>query len=52
MTEVESGTRDERQLLRNHQAGRQDDHKLLFRLVMLEQWLRGTRSAQMHLTAR
>ena len=30
-----------RRLLEGHQAGRQDNHKLLFSLVMLEQWLRG-----------
>jgi asparagine synthase (glutamine-hydrolysing) len=29
-----------RRLLEGHQAGRQDNHKLLFSLVMLEQWLR------------
>jgi asparagine synthase (glutamine-hydrolysing) len=31
-------------LLEAHQSGRQDNHKLLFSLVMLEQWLRGIRS--------
>jgi len=31
-------------LLRDHQSKRQDNHKLLFSLVMLEQWLRGVRS--------
>jgi len=31
-----------RRLLEGHQSGRQDNHKLLFSLVMLEQWLRGT----------
>ncbi len=30
-----------RRLLEAHQAGRDDNHKLLFSLVMLEQWLRG-----------
>jgi asparagine synthase (glutamine-hydrolysing) len=35
-----------RQLLKDHQSRRQDNHKLLFSLVMLEQWLRGTRPAQ------
>ncbi|HEU5397346.1 MAG TPA: asparagine synthase-related protein, partial [Verrucomicrobiae bacterium] len=30
-----------RTLLREHQARRQDNHKLLFSLVMFEQWLRG-----------
>jgi hypothetical protein len=29
-----------RQLLADHRSGRQDNHKLLFSLVMLEQWLR------------
>jgi len=29
-----------RKLLKSHQAGQQDNHKLLFSLVMLEQWLR------------
>jgi asparagine synthase (glutamine-hydrolysing) len=33
-----------RKLLDDHQAGRQDNHKLLFSLVMFEQWLRGARS--------
>jgi asparagine synthase (glutamine-hydrolysing) len=33
-----------RALLENHQSGRQDNHKLLFSLVMLEQWLRSARS--------
>jgi asparagine synthase (glutamine-hydrolysing) len=31
------------ELLRAHRSGRQDNHKLLFSLVMLEQWLRGLR---------
>jgi asparagine synthase (glutamine-hydrolysing) len=31
-------------LLRAHRTGRQDNHKILFSLVMLEQWLRGLRS--------
>jgi asparagine synthase (glutamine-hydrolysing) len=31
-----------RRLLDGHQSGRQDNHKLLFSLVMLEQWLRGS----------
>jgi len=30
-----------RRLLENHRFGRQDNHKLLFSLVMIEQWLRG-----------
>src|SRR6266446_1959572 len=29
-----------RRLLEGHQSGRQDNHKLLFSLVMVEQWLR------------
>jgi asparagine synthase (glutamine-hydrolysing) len=33
-----------RRLLQGHQSGRQDSHKLLFSLVMVEQWLRGSRS--------
>src|SRR6476660_3181452 len=35
-----------RDLLQAHQSGRQDNHKLLFSLVMVEQWLRGIRSNQ------
>jgi asparagine synthase (glutamine-hydrolysing) len=31
-----------RRLLENHQSGRQDNHKVLFSLVMIEQWLRGS----------
>jgi asparagine synthase (glutamine-hydrolysing) len=31
-------------LLAEHQSRRQDNHKLLFSLVMFEQWLRGVRS--------
>ena len=38
-------------LLEDHRARRQDNHKLLFSLVMLEQWLRGTRSHQKNLPA-
>ena len=30
-----------RKLLADHRSGRQDNHKLLFSLVMFEQWLRG-----------
>ena len=30
-----------RKLLEAHRSGREDNHKLLFSLVMLEQWLRG-----------
>ena len=33
-----------RELLKDHQLRRQDNHKLLFSLVMLEQWLRGQAS--------
>jgi asparagine synthase (glutamine-hydrolysing) len=33
-----------RKLLDTHQSRRQDNHKLLFSLVMIEQWLRGIRS--------
>jgi asparagine synthase (glutamine-hydrolysing) len=33
-----------RKLLTAHQSGRQDNHKLLFSLVMFEQWLRTIRS--------
>jgi asparagine synthase (glutamine-hydrolysing) len=32
------------QLLKDHQSRRQDNHKLLFSLVMFEQWLRGIQS--------
>ena len=35
-----------RRLLERHQSGRQDNHKLLFSLVMIEQWLRGVRKNQ------
>jgi asparagine synthase (glutamine-hydrolysing) len=31
-----------RKLLSDHRSGRQDNHKLLFSLVMVEQWLRGS----------
>ena len=34
------------QLLDDHRSGRQDNHKLLFSLVMFEQWLRQTREGQ------
>jgi asparagine synthase (glutamine-hydrolysing) len=40
-----------RKLLEGHQSRRQDNHKLLFSLVMIEQWLRGTRSHQRRLTS-
>jgi asparagine synthase (glutamine-hydrolysing) len=33
-----------RSLLEGHQSGRRDNHKLLFSLVMVEQWLRGIKS--------
>lgn len=33
-----------KKLLEDHRAGREDNHKLLFSLVMVEQWLRGIRS--------
>ena len=33
-----------RKLLSDHRSGRQDNHKLLFSLVMIEQWLRRTAS--------
>jgi hypothetical protein len=33
-----------RQLLENHRSGREDNHKLLFSLVMFEQWLRCVQS--------
>ncbi len=33
-----------KKLLAEHQSRRQDNHKLLFSLVMFEQWLRGVRS--------
>ncbi len=33
-----------RKLLSDHRSGRQDHHKLLFSLVMIEQWLRRTAS--------
>jgi asparagine synthase (glutamine-hydrolysing) len=35
-----------RRLVEGHQSGRQDNHKLLFSLVMLEQWLRQSGSRQ------
>jgi asparagine synthase (glutamine-hydrolysing) len=37
-----------RKLLEAHRSRRQDNHKLLFSLVMLEQWLRGTQWHQKH----
>jgi asparagine synthase (glutamine-hydrolysing) len=33
-------------LLHDHRSGRHDNYKLLFSLVMLEEWLRGTRTPQ------
>jgi asparagine synthase (glutamine-hydrolysing) len=38
-----------KKLLDDHQSHRQDNHKLLFSLVMFEQWLRGARSNQARL---
>jgi asparagine synthase (glutamine-hydrolysing) len=38
-------------LLETHRSGRQDNHKLLFSLVMIEQWLRGAPSRQERLTS-
>ena len=35
-----------RKLLEDHQSGRQDNHKILFSLAMVEQWLRGSRTYQ------
>jgi asparagine synthase (glutamine-hydrolysing) len=35
-----------RKLLKAHRSGRHDNHKLLFSLVMFEQWLRGVRRPQ------
>jgi asparagine synthase (glutamine-hydrolysing) len=35
-----------RRLLEDHRSGKQDNHKLLFSLVMVEQWLRATRFDQ------
>jgi len=35
-----------RKLLENHRSGQQDNHKLLFSLVMFEQWLRQTANSQ------
>jgi asparagine synthase (glutamine-hydrolysing) len=40
-----------RRLLGDHQSGRQDNHKILFSLVMLEQWLRGSSSRRQRLIA-
>ena len=34
-----------RKLLEDHRSGRQDNHKLLFSLAMVEQWLRASRSS-------
>jgi asparagine synthase (glutamine-hydrolysing) len=39
-----------RKLLSDHRRGRQDNHKLLFSLVMVEQWLRGVRGSSQHRT--
>ena len=35
-----------RTLLDDHQSRRQDNHKLLFSLVLFEQWLRSSRTGQ------
>ena len=40
-----------RRLLAGHRSGRQDNHKLLFSLVMLEQWLRWSWSRRERLTS-
>lgn len=40
-----------RKLLQDHRSGRQDNYKLLFSLVMLEQWLRGAGSDQEQLAS-
>jgi len=40
-----------RKLLSEHRRGRQDNHKLLFSLVMVEQWLRGISSQRQVLEA-
>jgi asparagine synthase (glutamine-hydrolysing) len=37
-----------RRMLASHRSGRQDNHKLLFSLVMFEEWLRGIRLRQAH----
>jgi asparagine synthase (glutamine-hydrolysing) len=34
-----------RKLLEDHRSGRQDNHKILFSLAMVEQWLRASQSA-------
>ena len=36
-----------RDLLSAHRAGKQDNHKVLFSLVMLEQWLQGTQPSRL-----
>jgi asparagine synthase (glutamine-hydrolysing) len=38
-----------RELVEGHRSGKEDNHKLLFSLVMFEQWLRATHST--HQTA-
>ena len=40
-----------RKLLGDHQSGQQDNHKLLFSLVMFEQWLRQTAASQTFCTS-
>lgn len=37
-----------RKLISEHRSGAQDNHKLLFSLVMFEQWLRGLRRPSLH----
>jgi asparagine synthase (glutamine-hydrolysing) len=40
-----------RRLLEGHQSSRHDNHKLLFSLVMFEQWLRGIPRSQLSRSA-
>jgi asparagine synthase (glutamine-hydrolysing) len=40
-----------KRLLQNHRSRRQDNHKLLFSLVMFEQWLRGAGANQKQVLA-
>jgi len=40
-----------RKMLREHQSGQNDNHKILFSLVVFEQWLRGQRPAPTHAIA-
>jgi asparagine synthase (glutamine-hydrolysing) len=39
-----------RNLLEMHRSGRQDNHKLLFSIIMFEYWLRGIHSKQKEFT--